>query len=436
MRRAVVSGENRKDESVTTSELADALYRGFYRAFRHAILLLVGIFLVWQLAGPISGILLLFLLVFVLSAVLNPAAAWLAERGIPRILSAIVLVFASVGLVGYLGYLLVPRLLQDVGDIAALRDQVSAWLNDLYFRFTLQFPQLAEAVPPPTEILSSITPRLYNLFGQLTNYLMNAVTGFFSVLLVLVLVIYTVGRPEPLLTGLLTAVPEPYREQTTAVVERSMYRIVRWAWASVVDGVIVALLTWGGLHLLGIPHAGLFGVLAGFGELIPVIGPILAALPPILYALAMDPTQALWVALFFVALQQIEGNVLVPWIMGEAMELHPVSLLFTLLVMHSLFGILGAILAVPVTGILKVCWEEFYLRPQEENTRALEHQAEAVLSPGLDTREAEETEQGSRDARPPADERDQQESGGEKPSPPDEEGQPTEDLSPERRRAA
>lgn len=435
MRKTIVSGANREEDSLSTVELTDALYRGFYRAFRHAILLLAGLFLVWQLAGPISGILLLFLLVFVLSAVLNPSVAWLAERGIPRILSATILVFLTLGLVGCLGYLLVPRLLEDIGDIAGLRDQVSGWMNGLYLRFTSQFPQLADAVPPPGEIFSSITPRLYNLFGRMTGYLMNAVTGLFSLLLVLVLVIYTVARPEPLLTGLLAAVPDPQRERVAATIERSMHRIVRWAWASVLDGTIIALLTWGGLQLLGVPHAGLFGVLAGFGELVPVIGPIVAAVPPILYALALDPMQALWVALFFVGLQQIEGNVLVPWIMGEAMELHPVSLLFTLLVMHSLFGILGAILAVPVTGILKVCWEEFYLRPREENTRALEQQAEAVLSPGLDTEEAKEAEQGNREVRPPADERDQQQ---EDEGPPrrSEQEQPAEGQNPAHRRAA
>jgi predicted PurR-regulated permease PerM len=116
-----------------------------------------------------------------------------------------------------------------------------------------------------------------------------------------------------------------------------------------------------GLWILGVvgifpdgkTYALAFGVFFGLMELIPYIGPFLGAAPPVLVALFQDPITALWVALFFVGLQQIEGHVASPLIFGHALRVNPLLVIFALLFGAELFGIVGALVALPVAAVIR-----------------------------------------------------------------------------------
>ena len=88
-------------------------------------------------------------------------------------------------------------------------------------------------------------------------------------------------------------------------------------------------------------------------ELIPYIGPVLGALPPILVALVNDPVDAIWVALIFIALQQIEGHVVAPQVFGHSLRINPLVVMFALLLGASLYGIVGALIALPIAAVIK-----------------------------------------------------------------------------------
>ena len=209
---------------------------------------------------------------------------------------------------------------------------------------------------------------------------MNLAAGVISALVLLVLLIYTIAQPEPLLAGLLSAVPGSVRDRVQTAVRRSMEQLQSWAFGSLIVGLIVGVVTGVALHLMGVPYALLFAVIAAIGEMIPTIGPILAAVPPVLLMLVTDPWMALWVVVLFLVIQQLESNVLTPLVLGGRMHLHPVSIVFSILVMHSLFGLVGAILAVPVTAILKVCWEEFYLNPRGRDPEEVKAEASDLVT--------------------------------------------------------
>src|SRR5205823_13721479 len=136
----------------------------------------------------------------------------------------------------------------------------------------------------------------------------------------------------------------------------------------------------------GHPFPGIltFSVIAGAGELVPTIGPILAGLPPVLMALSIHPMLAVWVVLLFLVIHQIENNLLVPLVMGHTLRIHPVSIAFSILMMSMLFGLLGIVLATPVCAIAKVCWEEFYLKPVDADPADLEEQAARIVGPRED----------------------------------------------------
>jgi predicted PurR-regulated permease PerM len=116
-----------------------------------------------------------------------------------------------------------------------------------------------------------------------------------------------------------------------------------------------------GLYLLGVlgifeqgkTYALAFATFFGFMELVPYVGPILGAMPPVLVAFFSDPLTGLWVALFFVALQQIEGHVVAPTIFGHTLRINPLFVIFALLLGGEIYGIVGALVALPILAVVR-----------------------------------------------------------------------------------
>jgi predicted PurR-regulated permease PerM len=132
---------------------------------------------------------------------------------------------------------------------------------------------------------------------------------------------------------------------------------------SLIIGVSVGV----GLWILGMvglmPHGGryaaAFGAWAGVTELIPYIGPWLGAIPPVLYALVQHPLSALWVALLFLGIQQLEGHVIVPKVMGRTLRLHPLLVIFGLLAGGEIYGFPGILVSLPLLAAGRAAWEFF-----------------------------------------------------------------------------
>jgi len=120
-----------------------------------------------------------------------------------------------------------------------------------------------------------------------------------------------------------------------------------------------------GLFLMGVPFFWVLALIAAIGELIPIVGPILSAVPAVIVALSVKPALALAVILFFVAQQQLENHLLVPKIMQRQVGISPVFVIIALLIGGSLLGVIGAILAVPTAAILQVLFEETLAEPAE-----------------------------------------------------------------------
>ena len=117
-------------------------------------------------------------------------------------------------------------------------------------------------------------------------------------------------------------------------------------------------------------YAAAFGAWAAFTELIPYIGPWLGAAPPVLYALVQDPLSALWVALLFLGIQQLEGHVVVPKVMGRSLRLHPLLVIFGLLAGGEIYGFPGILVALPLLAAGRAAWEFFSERVKFEQWTA------------------------------------------------------------------
>jgi predicted PurR-regulated permease PerM len=117
-------------------------------------------------------------------------------------------------------------------------------------------------------------------------------------------------------------------------------------------------------------YAVLFGAWVAVMELIPYLGPWLGAIPPVIYALVVQPISALWVALLFLGIHQIEGHIVVPNVMGSALRLHPLLVIFGLLAGGELYGLPGILVALPLLAVMRAMWEFFSERVELEQWKA------------------------------------------------------------------
>jgi len=180
------------------------------------------------------------------------------------------------------------------------------------------------------------------------------VTVFFGVTL-------TLMNPRPIIGFMFSLVPESHHDQMLTIVQRIGKFVPGWAGATLLGmvsiGLLVFVLMW---PIFGFMDALVLGLIAGVLEAIPYLGPILSAVPALLFAVGKGGMTPLWVVLVYVAIQALENNVILPLIMAHSMKLHPVAVLFSMLLCVAAFGVLGVLVASPMVAIVDILHDELY----------------------------------------------------------------------------
>jgi predicted PurR-regulated permease PerM len=208
---------------------------------------------------------------------------------------------------------------------------------------------------------SAATGSLPSIFGYLTGTITTVFGGLASLILVLTMAIFLALDAPMYRSGFLRLIPLGYRARAGQILNELGRALARWMGGQALDMIVVALLTGLGLWLLGVPLALVLGVIAGLTNIIPVIGPFMSGIPAVLFALTQGVDMALYVALLFLVIQQIEGNILMPMIQKYAAQLPPVLTVLAIVAFGHLFGILGIILATPLLLVAIILVERIYV---------------------------------------------------------------------------
>jgi len=356
-----------------------------YAALSKAILLAAGLVVLLWLCYQVSGVLLLFLFTIIFSLILNAPTTWLVDHKVPRPLAALLVFGAALGLLGLLGWLAVPRIAEQLSELArnlpTYTQNLSTQLSSLFE----EYPQLQKHLHFDEESLTEELPSVPALLQRAGQFSLSALGFVFMLIVLLSMVLYMVITPRPLLKLYLSMFPADRREQAARALGKSSKMVIGWMWSNVVVGSMEAVLTAIFLNIMNIPGVWVWAALAFFSELVPKIGPYLMAVPPVLIALAIDPTTALWVGLFYLIMNELMGDLVMPRVRASTMNLHPVSSLFVMLVMASAFGLPGALIATPLAAFIKAFYEEFYLarHPFDEH---LDEQVELIMYRRVDTK--------------------------------------------------
>jgi predicted PurR-regulated permease PerM len=347
------------------------------------IMIAVGVFLLVVFVRQLSGVLLTFLMAAVLAYILNPLVRRLEQLRVPRVL-AVVGVFAALTLavVTALLVLIIPA----VGQVQNLIQDPSAMverINGLVARAG-KLPYVGERIAEIdqkaiTGFVQSNAPSAGQVLQGATGFI-GGVFGVFGTVLNLVLMlivsIYLLLDREKITRAVLGAIPHTMRDQAVELfyaVERSLIKYLR---GQVTLCAVMGIIGWAIAFFVIGRYSLVIGLWVGLTEIIPVIGAFLGAVPAVLIALFVGGfSKALIVAGLFLVAQQIEGNILVPKVMSGSEAVHPLWVLFATLAGTALYGIVGAIFAVPIVAIVAATLR--YLR----STLIFEHWGKPPLVP-------------------------------------------------------
>lgn len=208
---------------------------------------------------------------------------------------------------------------------------------------------------------SRLSQMIQDVLGSFTAVAFNAAQILVVLVMVFFGVIFTLMNPHPIFAALFLIVPERHHDQTLVIMQRIGKFVPIWAFATLLAmltvGMLVVLLMW---PFFGFVDALVLGLIAGVFEAIPYLGPILSAVPALLLALGEGGTTPLWVLLAYFAVQIFENNVILPFVMARGMKLHPVAVIFSMLLCVAAFGVLGVLVAAPLVAIVDILHDELY----------------------------------------------------------------------------
>ena len=332
------------------------------------VLLPLALLGVWALARAAGPVLLILLAAGTVALILNPLVKMLERRHLPRGLAIPVVYLGLLAMLVGLGVLLsdpvstqINRFAKDVPsfikhanhDLANLQ----TWLD--HHGIKVQIQRQGQTALQTLE--KNVVKGSGNVVSFSRDLLSGAVTIGFDLVLAFVLSIYLlvygkqIGELVRRVTPPGDGTPE---DDYPLLVQRAVFGYVRGQLLfSVIMGTSAGVCLWI-IGLLGIFPAGahyavFFGAFYGLMELVPYVGPILGAAPPVLVALFNDPISALWVALLFVALQQLEGHLVAPQVFRISLRINPILIILSLLIGFQIYGIAGALLALPVAAVIR-----------------------------------------------------------------------------------
>lgn len=309
----------------------------------------------------IRGPLLLFYVCVLFAAGLSPIVRYierrrgLGKRRLPRPAAILVIYATVIGVLVGIGAMIVGPLVQQSQqfwkELPNLLDQIQNRLVSWgLISPDASWKELLQQAPGTTDAVTMLVSTVWGFVG-----------GLFGFVTILLLTFYLLVESQAIFDYFVRLFPRQRREQVSQVSALVTTKLGAWLGGQLLLGFIIGVTTAIGLALMGVPYFFVLALLAGIGEMIPIIGPLLSAIPAIAVAFTVSPGLALGVTIFFLAQQQLENAVLVPKLMGQTVGLGAVTVITALIIGGELLGIAGALLAVPTAAIVKVLFEELYL---------------------------------------------------------------------------
>jgi len=332
----------------------------------------------WLLYRFYQVVFILFIAI-VMGTVIRPVVTWFHHRGLPRIAGIILVYLLFLALFISFVLLLFPLIVKQGTTIAAevpvyyqsLREWMANYPNQLIVRLGEFLPATIPGLAPVQQTGSQVLASA----GQALGYVTVAVKVIFIAIVILFLVFYwTLDGPRTIKT-LLLLIPQDRRESIGDLISAMEDKVGSYIAGEGILCLIIGILALVAYLLIGLPNALVLALIAGVMEAVPMIGPLLGAVAAGLVALTISPAKLVWVIVATVVIQQLENSILVPRVMRKAVGVNPFVTLLAFFAFSSLFGIAGALMAIPMAAIIQLVLDRFVFHPST---------LEPEVSPGRD----------------------------------------------------
>jgi predicted PurR-regulated permease PerM len=335
-------------------------WRQLFQGAPLAVLIAAALYILYQLLPVLKLIAIALLIAVILRTMLR----WI-ERLVKVRWIAVVLLFSAItGFLVFLGSVVVPGVIEQA-QILLLA--IPNYLNNLITLSTnihhniAFFPDLSQGLT----VVRNFTAQVLNSFPLLVQ---QAFSVTIEAVAMLILSLYIAYDLHSLIEGILRLIPKRHHPRIRRVLKATELRLRGWIFGTGIAMLFLGIGATLGLWILGIPLALPFGVIAGLFEVIPYFGSIFGTFLPALVALTISPFKLILVIVLFLVLNQVDAYIVQPLVMGQQVNLHPVIVILTFLIMGKLLGLAGVLLAVPTVAVVMTLLDEF----TESSTVAVE----------------------------------------------------------------
>lgn len=301
-----------------------------------------------------------------LAIILNPIVRWCEKKVmLKRSISILLTYLSMVFLVGACLMIILPSLITGINNLfiemTRYFNQPNQWINELNFNV----PYAEEIMPFIQGNFHSIIQNIMAILNGLSTSLLTSIieltSQLFNLIFGVTISVYLIIDQERVMRsfrqGISIYLPE-YDSKINYFVTYAYYMFQDYIVGRLLDSLIIGVIAYIGFMLIGSPYVSLFAFIIFITNIIPYFGPIIGAIIPILMSFLISPIQAIWVAVFILLLQQLDGNVIGPKIMGDRVGLSPLWVISSVILGGALFGFIGFFLAVPVAAVLKEVYDQ------------------------------------------------------------------------------
>ncbi|WP_086315667.1 pheromone autoinducer 2 transporter [Enterococcus sp. 7F3_DIV0205] len=353
------------------------------------VLTIIGVFFLLKMPnifspilGMVSAVFMPLLIAGFLYYMFDPIVVFLEKRGLPRIAGFLLSFAFLIVLITLVIMNVVPQLVNQSLELSqslpSYAEEMNQWLNDLgnlegVKSFNIQ-EQLDKANITISNILNfaiiGVTSSLSKIVGVLLK--------FFILLFTVPFILFFMFKDgHKFLDAMSHFFPKSIRNELRQTVKEMNQTLSAYISSTVLDALIIGILSFIAMTIFKQPYSLLLAVFCGLTNIIPYVGPFIGAVPAILVGLFISPWQALYMALSILVIQQLDGNLIKPLLMGKSLNIHPLTIILVLIASGSVGGIIGMLICIPVYAVIKtlvINISKIYSLRKEGKKQALEEQ--------------------------------------------------------------
>lgn len=331
-----------------------------YSSILKVFIVIIGIWFLYQILDVVA----IVIFSIIVSSVVAPIIDKMQVYKIPRVLGGLIIYIALIIAIGLVLFLLVPPLIQ---EIANLSKQLPYFINNYNLSSLSEDSAISSF-----QFLNQLSKNLIDATSSIWTWGIGLVGGIGNIIFVFVISFFLSIQDEGLKKLLRDSLPTKYQKNVLSIIFKSQKTLSNWLKGQLVLMFLVGLITFIALQFVDVPYKLSLAVLAGLFEIIPFVGPVIAAIPAIIFGFGTSFVTAIIIVIIYFVIQRVENNILVPYVMKWAVQMNPILVLIAILVGAKTGGVAGMLLSIPLLAIgIEFFKKYYYYKPKLRTSNKL-----------------------------------------------------------------